>query len=78
MTCFNFNFFGMAFNGRLDTSVGMDFQHHADRLLIWADQLQIDRFSILAHDTGATIARLVAAQQTDRVDRLVLLNTQIP
>ncbi|MEM6483480.1 MAG: alpha/beta fold hydrolase [Pseudomonadota bacterium] len=77
-TCFSFNSLGMAFDGRLDPSVGMDFQHHADRLLVWADQLQIGRFSILAHDTGATIARLVAAQHTDRIDRLVLLNTEIP
>ncbi len=42
------------------------------------DALAIDRCAILAHDTGATIARVLAAAEPARVDKLVLLNTEMP
>ncbi|MEM9172169.1 MAG: alpha/beta hydrolase [Pseudomonadota bacterium] len=77
-TCYSFNSVGMAFDGRMTPATGMNFEHHADRLLEWADQLGIGDFSILAHDTGATIARLAASTAGDRVRRLVLLNTEMP
>ncbi|MEM6709995.1 MAG: alpha/beta hydrolase [Pseudomonadota bacterium] len=78
VTCFCFNSLGMAFDGRVDRSAGLDFPHHAERLITWADRLGVSEFSILAHDTGATIARLVASQAPARVLKLILLNTEIP
>lgn len=41
------------------------------------DRLGLDRYALLAHDTGATLARLVALGDA-RVSRLALLNTEIP
>ncbi|MEM6641110.1 MAG: alpha/beta hydrolase [Pseudomonadota bacterium] len=57
---------------------GMGFDDHATRALDTMDRLGVDRFSILAHNTGATIARLMAARQPARIERLFLLNTEIP
>ncbi len=47
-------------------------------LLAFADTLGLDRFALLAHDTGATIARLLAAQAPERVSARVLTNTEVP
>lgn len=43
----------------------------------FADALGLGDYALLGHDTGATIARLLAADDA-RVTRLVLLNTEIP
>ena len=38
----------------------------------------IERFALLAHDTGATVARLLALAEPGRVAKLAILNTEIP
>ncbi|MEO8603755.1 MAG: alpha/beta hydrolase [bacterium] len=43
----------------------------------FADALGLQRYALLGHDTGATIARLLAAED-GRVASLVLLNTEMP
>ena len=35
-------------------------------------------FSVIAHDTGASIARLVALEQQNNIEKMVLINTEIP
>jgi len=62
----------MAHGGRGCENTNMDFPDHAARVIAFANELGLDRFSLLAHDTGATIARLVAADAPERVDKLVL------
>jgi pimeloyl-ACP methyl ester carboxylesterase len=54
------------------------FAAQAERLRVFADQIGLEHHSILAHDTGATIARQLALIDPSRVDKLVLLNTEIP
>ena len=44
----------------------------------FADALGLGECAVVAHDTGATIARLLAAHQPRRVRRLVMLNTEMP
>lgn len=44
----------------------------------FADAVGIGPCPIVAHDTGATIARLLAAREPARVPKLVLLNTEMP
>jgi pimeloyl-ACP methyl ester carboxylesterase len=44
----------------------------------FAAALGLDGCAIVAHDTGATIARLLAARAPQLVRRLVLLNTEMP
>ena len=59
---------------------GTDFRfaHQAESLRRFADALDLPSYSVLAFDTGATIARQLALIDPARVRRLVLLNTEIP
>jgi len=41
-------------------------------------KLNLTNFAIVAHDTGATIARLVAISQAENVSKLAIINTEIP
>lgn len=77
-TCYNLNSMGMAHGGAGIIKGAMDFPDHADRVIKFTDMMDLKNFSILAHDTGATIARLVAAKVPGRVEKLVLLNTEMP
>jgi haloalkane dehalogenase len=54
------------------------FSAHARRLRLLVDHLDLDRYSLLAQDTGATIARCLALVDATRVQKLVLINTEIP
>ena len=66
--------------GDSDWSSHTDFSFTAQacRLGRLLESLKLLRYSLLAHDTGATIARLVAIAQPDRVAKLVIINTEIP
>lgn len=54
------------------------FPGHARRLKLLVDQIGLTSYSLLAQDTGATIARCLALIATPRVQKLVLINTEIP
>ena len=54
------------------------FAGQAESLRRFADALGLASYSLLAFDTGATIARQLALIDPRRVRRLVLLNTEIP
>lgn len=77
-TCYNLNSLGMSNDGYIPSSMDMDFADHADRILAFANSMNLDKFSLLAHNTGGTFARIVAAKNPDRIHKLVLLNTEIP
>ncbi len=51
---------------------------HARRLKVVMDRVGVSRYGLIAHDTGATFARCLALQDGARVDRLVLINTEMP
>ena len=54
------------------------FAGQAESLRLFADALGLASYSLLAFDTGATIARQLALIDPRRARRLVLLNTEIP
>lgn len=54
------------------------FSAHAGRLARLLAELNLDRVSVVAQDTGATIARLLALAEPGRVTHLALINTEIP
>ena len=54
------------------------FTAQARRLVRLAERLGLERFALVAQDTGATVARLATLMTPDRVDRIALLNTEIP
>jgi pimeloyl-ACP methyl ester carboxylesterase len=47
-------------------------------LKAFVDALGIDRFSVLAQDTGGTFARYLALEDPTRVEKLMLINTEMP
>jgi pimeloyl-ACP methyl ester carboxylesterase len=56
----------------------MRFSGHGRRLRSLLEALRLDGVGVVAHDTGATVARHLALQAPDRVAKLALLNTEIP
>ena len=57
-------------------------QYRTDRiledLLALADQLELDRFTLVGHDWGGAVAWLAALRHPDRVKRLVIVNSPHP
>lgn len=47
-------------------------------LKILADVLGLSRFRVIAQDTGGTFARYLALEAPGQVERLILINTEIP
>jgi pimeloyl-ACP methyl ester carboxylesterase len=47
-------------------------------LKAFVDGLGLERFSVLAQDTGGTFARYLALEDPARVEKLVLVNTEMP
>lgn len=47
-------------------------------LMALVDQLGLKRYSVIAQDTGGTFARFLALDDPHRVERLVLINTEMP
>ena len=43
-----------------------------------ADGLKLDRYALLAHDSGGAVARMLAARHGARITALVLTNTEVP
>jgi haloalkane dehalogenase len=42
------------------------------------DRLGLERYSVMAQDTGGTFARFLALEDASRVDKLILINTEMP
>jgi pimeloyl-ACP methyl ester carboxylesterase len=59
-------------------STDFSWDGHARRLKRIADHLGLQRYSVIAQDTGASFARCLAFMDGARVDKLILLNTEIP
>ncbi len=54
------------------------FHGHAEHVQAVARQLGWDRYRLVAHDTGATVARRLAVIEGERVTHGVYLDTEIP
>jgi haloalkane dehalogenase len=54
------------------------FTGQANAYAHFVEALALSNFSILAHDTGATISRQLALTVPARVEKLVLIDTEIP
>ena len=54
------------------------FPGQAGTLRALVDRLGLERYSVLAQDTGGTFARYLALADGRRVDKLVLINTEVP
>jgi haloalkane dehalogenase len=76
-TCHLFDLPGCG-HTRSRTDGPLGFAEHTATLAALVDALALDRYALLAHDSGAVFARLLAAEHGDRVQALVIGNTEIP
>jgi haloalkane dehalogenase len=76
-TCYVVDLPGLGESG-WSSRTDMTFTAQARRLRSLFKALGLTRYSLVAQDTGATLARLVALGHPDRVEKLALLNTEIP
>ncbi|MDF1664082.1 MAG: alpha/beta hydrolase [Planctomycetota bacterium] len=61
-------------------SKATDFSFHS-QAKTWGqfiEKLGLTRYSLVAHNTGATIARLLAHKEKQRVEKMVIFDTEIP
>lgn len=63
---------------RWSASTDFSFAAHARRISRVIDACKAPHVAVLGHDTGASIARHVALHEHERVDKLILINTEIP
>jgi haloalkane dehalogenase len=76
-TCITVDLAGLG-DSRFDAKTDFRFTAQAGRLNALLARLGIERCAIVAHDTGATVARLVALADPARVSGQVLINTEMP
>jgi haloalkane dehalogenase len=69
--------FDLPGTGETEWSGPIDMTSHAETLRRAVDRLGLLRYSVIAHDSGGAIGRLLAAKDP-RVQALVLGNTEIP
>lgn len=50
----------------------------AGKLIALIESMNIEKCSLVAHNSGATIARIIAVKRPDLIEKLVLINTEIP
>jgi pimeloyl-ACP methyl ester carboxylesterase len=55
-----------------------NFRGQAENLVRFVDGVGLEKFDVLAQDTGATIARELAIIVGERVRRMAMVNTEIP
>jgi len=61
-----------------DQQSDLSFSAQAQRVADFINGLNVPSVKLIAHDTGASIARMVAIQVPERISDLVCINTEIP
>ena len=54
------------------------FTAHKNRYVQLFKKLKISKYSLIAHDTGGSIARMIAISEKESVENLILFDTEIP
>jgi pimeloyl-ACP methyl ester carboxylesterase len=76
-TCYVLDLPGLG-NSRMAQNAKVDSTSQAEYVLEFIKKEDIKKCSIIAHNSGATIARIIAIQQPKLIDKLILINTEIP
>src|SRR5947208_16073258 len=76
-TCFAPDLPGMGESEWTDET-DFSFPGQAQTLKTLVDRLGLERYSVLAQDTGGAFARYLALVDGTRIDKLVLINTEVP
>lgn len=65
-------------DSRWNGDANLGFSAQAQRLRRLLDDLGVRRCGLIAHDTGATVARLLALDAPQLVHKLAMINTEMP
>lgn len=76
-TCYALDSAGMG-ESEWSKETDLSFHGHVDRTLAFADHLNLTTYAVLGHDTGGTIARLLAVKDNTRVTSVTSIDTEIP
>jgi pimeloyl-ACP methyl ester carboxylesterase len=76
-TCYAMDLPGMG-ESRWTDATDFSFPGQGHTLKLLADRLGLARYSVLAQDTGGTFARCLALEDGARIEKLALINTEIP
>lgn len=60
------------------TNTNFSSNAHAEYVTEVLNKKGIDNFSLVAHNSGATVARIIAIKNAERVKNLIVFNTEIP
>jgi len=61
-----------------DETTGFHFRDQAKTWQAFTKAIGLSKYHVAAHDTGATIARLMIADEGERVGSLVMFDTEVP
>ena len=53
-------------------------QAQANYIIQLIEKLELKNYSLIAHNSGATVARAIAIQEADKVENLIMFNTEVP
>ncbi|MEM7469592.1 MAG: alpha/beta hydrolase, partial [Pseudomonadota bacterium] len=77
-TCYVVDLPGMG-DSEWTSETNFSFTQQAHRLsLLFNEKLGLGNYDVIAHNTGATIARMFTLANPERVGRLIAFNTEIP
>lgn len=65
-------------DSKFNKLTNLDMREQAARLAVFIKSFACTSFSIVAHDSGGAIARLVALHMREQTKNLILINTEIP
>lgn len=65
-------------HGESDWPDDYDLELMAEDVVGFLDELELDRVGLVGHGMGGVVARLLAEEHSDRVERLVLVETPAP
>jgi len=65
-------------DSKYDKNTDFTFTAQSKRLAKLFNKMNLYNYSIIAQDTGASISRLVAVIEQNNIDKLILINTEMP
>lgn len=65
-------------NTKWTRKTDFSFTAHTNRYIQLFKKLGLSKYSLIAHDTGGSIARMIAISEKEKVKNLILFDTEIP
>ncbi|PQJ80469.1 alpha/beta fold hydrolase [Polaribacter porphyrae] len=65
-------------NSEMTKNAKVDSKSQANYVLEFIKKENIKKCAIISHNSGATVARIIAIQKPELVNKLILINTEIP